>query len=63
YPVKTRWGSSATCLNSLFQNQLALQLTITELAHDNHTTIPEAISDFIKNKLVTGIATFESDIP
>ncbi|CAG8841908.1 23871_t:CDS:2, partial [Gigaspora margarita] len=38
-----------TCLNSLIQNQLALQLTITELAYNN--------------KLVTGIATFESDTP
>ncbi|CAG8793401.1 20665_t:CDS:2, partial [Gigaspora margarita] len=62
---KTRWGSLATCLNSLVQNQLALKLTITELSHDSHTTVPDAISDIItsENKLVTGISTFESDTP
>ncbi|CAG8713504.1 22330_t:CDS:2, partial [Gigaspora rosea] len=58
YPVKTRWGSLATCLNSLVQNQLALKLTITELSHDSHTTVPDAI-----NKLVADISTFESDTP
>ncbi|CAG8691933.1 13564_t:CDS:2, partial [Gigaspora margarita] len=61
-----------TCLNSLIQNQLALQLTITKLAYDSYTTIPEAINDIIKcenfwenikslltilDKLVTGIST------
>ncbi|CAG8772660.1 46533_t:CDS:2, partial [Gigaspora margarita] len=59
-------------------NQLALKLTITELAHDNHIVLPNAICDTINNenfwedveslltildKLVAGIATFESDTP
>ncbi|CAG8812923.1 37787_t:CDS:2, partial [Gigaspora margarita] len=75
---KTRWGSLATCFNSIVQNQLALKLTITKLSHDSHTTVPDAISDIITcesfwenieslliilDKLVTGISTFESDTP
>ena len=78
YPVKTRWGSSATCLHSLIQNQLALKLTITELAHDNLNSVPEDINNTIESEdfwhdiellllildqLVAGIALFESDIP
>ncbi|CAG8714020.1 24877_t:CDS:2 [Gigaspora rosea] len=59
-------------------NQLALKLTITELAHDNHIVLPNTIRDTINNenfwedveslliildKLVAGIAIFESDTP
>ncbi|CAG8831058.1 9763_t:CDS:1, partial [Gigaspora margarita] len=47
---KTRWGSLATCLNSLVQNQLALKLTITELSYDSHTTVPDAINDIITSE-------------
>ncbi|CAG8830347.1 40755_t:CDS:2, partial [Gigaspora margarita] len=58
----------ATCFNSLVQNQLALKLTITELAHDNHTVVPNTIREIeslltVLDKLVAGIAIFESDIP
>ncbi|CAG8815735.1 23495_t:CDS:2, partial [Gigaspora margarita] len=62
-PLCEAKGSTATCFNSLVQNQLALKLTITELAHDNHTVVPNTISNTINNKLVAGIAIFESDIP
>ncbi|CAG8832081.1 12088_t:CDS:2, partial [Gigaspora rosea] len=46
----TRWGSLATCLNSFLQNQLALKLTITELAHDNHIVLPNTIRNTINNE-------------
>ncbi|CAG8584884.1 18644_t:CDS:2, partial [Gigaspora rosea] len=40
-------GSLATCFNSLVRNQLALKLAIIELAHDNHTALPYAVSETI----------------
>ncbi|CAG8719460.1 25422_t:CDS:2 [Gigaspora rosea] len=64
--------------NTSAMKKLALKPTITELAHDNHTEIPNTISytinseDFWKkieflitvlDKLVAGIAIFESDTP
>nr|CAG8479006.1 9870_t:CDS:2 [Entrophospora candida] len=48
-PVKTRWGSSAACLNSLQVNQLAIELTITKLSQNQ--------------ALVIGISIFESGTP
>ncbi|CAG8856979.1 22359_t:CDS:1, partial [Gigaspora margarita] len=36
-----------TCFNSLVRNQLALKLAITELAYDNHTALPYAVSEAI----------------
>jgi hypothetical protein len=66
------------CLNSIHQNQLALELTNIEILRDSMINIPETISDTIKNKyfwknirslltildiLVASIATFESDSP
>lgn len=77
-PAKTRWGSSATCLNSVLQNQLALKLTITEITHNNHEKLPDLINNtvmdeafwkeiesllLILDKLVAGISLFESDTP
>ena len=66
------------CLNSVHQNQLALELANIKILQDSTVNISEAISNMIKNKefwknirllltvldiLVAGIATFESDIP
>ncbi|CAG8489960.1 4565_t:CDS:2, partial [Scutellospora calospora] len=48
--VKTRWGSSATCLNSVLLNQLVLKLTITELAHNKQEKIPESIKKNINDE-------------
>lgn len=77
-PVNTRWGSSAACLNSLLQNQLALKLTITEMMYNNNNALPESVNNAIEDeefwtnieillsvldKLVTGISLFESDTP
>src|SRR3989337_1402682 len=77
YPIKTRWSSFATCLNSLLQNQLALKLAVTEIMYIDHITLPESFNIidneifwkdmeallFILDKLVTGISLFESDTP
>lgn len=75
-PCKTRWGSSATCLESLIRNQLALELTITELTHDLEIQLSREIKDIVNdgaywsnvnlvynilNKLALGIKFFESD--
>ena len=78
-PVKTHWGSSATCLNSLQVNQLAIELIITELScnqtiriEDDHVKSIVLNDEFWKNvdnllkvlnKLVIGISMFESDTP
>ena len=76
YPVKTRWRSAATCLNSILTNQLALELTSKELSRTSITNYPEEICDtidskdfwrnvqdllIILDKLVAGISIFESD--
>ena len=78
YPVKTRWGSAATCLNSIITNQLALELTSKELSRTSITNYPEEICDtidsedfwcdvqdllIILDKLVVGISIFELDTP
>lgn len=77
-PVKTRWGSSAACLNSLQVNQLAVELTVTELSRNQAVNIDEDIKNIVQdngfwqevnylfrvlNQLVIGISIFESDTP
>lgn len=77
-PVKTRWGSSAVCLKSLQVNQLAIELTITELSRNQNIRIDNDIKDTILdnefwqnidnllkilNQFVIGISIFESDTP
>ncbi|GBB95101.1 hypothetical protein RclHR1_24790001 [Rhizophagus clarus] len=77
-PVKTRWGSSAICLNSLQVNQLAIELTITELSRNQTVRIEDDIKSIVLddefwedvdnllkvlNELVIGISMFESDTP
>jgi hypothetical protein len=78
YPVRTRWGSAATSLNSLASNQLALDLARVELIRRSDTNIPDTICDTIKSEdfwrdvdsllvvldqLVARITKFESDTP
>ncbi|GES90591.1 uncharacterized protein LOC112597101 [Rhizophagus clarus] len=77
-PVKTCWGSSAICLNSLQVNQLAIELTITELSRNQTVRIEDDIKSIVLddefwedvdnllkvlNELVIGISMFESDTP
>ncbi|PKB92587.1 hypothetical protein RhiirA5_444124, partial [Rhizophagus irregularis] len=77
-PVKTRWRSSAICLNSLQLNQLAIELTITELSRNQTVRIDDDVKSIILddgfwkdvdnllkvlNELVIGISIFESDTP
>ena len=76
--VKTRWGSSAICLNSLQVNQLAIELTITELSCNQTIRIEDDVRNIILNdgfwkdvdnllkilnELIIGISMFESDTP
>ncbi|CAB4393752.1 unnamed protein product [Rhizophagus irregularis] len=77
-PVKTRWGSSAICLNSLQVNQLAIELTVTELSRNQTVRIDDDMRSIVLNdgfwkdvdnllkvlnELVIGISMFESDTP
>lgn len=73
-PVKTRWGSSVMCLESLIQNRLALELTVTELSRNINVDVKSSIQsgEFwdniisihgILNKVFIGIKLFESDEP
>lgn len=77
-PVKTRWGSSAMCLNSILQNQLALKVAVMEIEYSDHKMLPKLIKNIINDeifwknveillsildRLVFGISLFESDTP
>ena len=77
-PVKTHWGSSAICLNSLQVNQLAIELIITELSRNQSVRIEDNVKSIVLNdefwkdvdnllkalnELVIGISMFESDTP
>ena len=77
-PVKTCWRSSAICLKSLQVNQLAIELTITELSRNRKIKIDDDIKNTvlddefwqniddlleILNQFVIGISIFESDTP
>ncbi|CAB4384791.1 unnamed protein product [Rhizophagus irregularis] len=77
-PVKTRWGSSAICLNSLQVNQLTIELTVTELSCNQTVRIDDNMRSIVLNdgfwkdvdnllkvlnELVIGISMFESDTP
>ncbi|CAH1766155.1 4139_t:CDS:2, partial [Entrophospora sp. SA101] len=75
-PVKTRWGSSVMCLQSVIKNKLALELTITELSFDSSFDLDSEVKLIIQsqqywnnivstliilNKLFDGIKFYESD--
>lgn len=75
-PVKTRWGSSVLCLQSIIKNKLALELTITELFNNPSLNLDYEIKSIIQsqqhwinatsihtilNKLYDGIKFYESD--
>jgi hypothetical protein len=77
-PVKTRWGSVATCLSSLKINQLAIKLSLTEILRGSDIFIDEMIKNIIQSEdfweqttellnildeIVQGIIIFESDVP
>ena len=49
-PVKTRWGSVATCLSSLKINQLAIKLSLTEILRNSYIFIDEAVRDIIQSE-------------
>ncbi|CAG8822710.1 10786_t:CDS:2, partial [Cetraspora pellucida] len=49
-PVKTRWGSWATCLNSVIQNKLALKFAVLEMVHNNSEKVPELIKKIINDE-------------
>ncbi|CAG8445324.1 10092_t:CDS:2 [Scutellospora calospora] len=76
FPVKTRWGSAAICLDSIKSNQLAISLAATELINHSTTTIDLEIKEIIQDNsfwdeaqnllailkvLANGITLFESD--
>ncbi|CAB4385785.1 unnamed protein product [Rhizophagus irregularis] len=77
-PVKTQWKSSAIYFNSLQLNQLAIELTITELSRNQTVRIDDDIKSIVLddgfwkdvdnllkvfNEFVIGISIFESDTP
>ena len=49
-PVKTRWWSSAICLDSLYKNQLALSLAITEISNNSSIELDNEIKAIILNE-------------
>jgi hypothetical protein len=77
-PVKTRWGSSAACLNSVYRNHLALSLATTEISNNNTIEIDSEVEEKIYDRnfwieiqnllnlleqFAIGISLFESDTP